>query len=288
MPERRTSCADPTDVRLEELVRRVAASAKHGQVTEALIRRVGARELAVRPTLKEAVKATQRKLHQVGAAYSPGRVRYADWLARLRAARDEGDDAFRTACLQMMRLHASTRERLPILARFFEEILADLAPVRSVIDVACGLGPLAIPWMPLGPGATYHACDVYEDLAGFLQGYLPLAGVRGLADARDVISNPPGEEAQVALVLKFLPCAEQLEGGASLALLDALRCTHLLVSFPAASLGGRHKGMAEQYEATFREMIAERPWQVQPHAYAEELAFLVTKGTEYPAGSRAA
>jgi len=269
-----TGDADPA---LDDLVRRVRESAKYAQVTPSLIRRIGARELAAHRTAREAVKATQRRLHQVGAAYLEGRIRYDEWLERLTAAHAEGPEAFRQACRQMMRLHASTRERLPIVGRLFQETLAPLAPVRSVIDVACGLGPLAIPWMPLAPGATYHAYDIYEDLAEFLNAFLPLAGVDGHAEARDVAGDPPVEPADLALVLKYVPNAEQLAGGLALHLLDSLNARHLLVSYPAAALGGRDKGMAETYERAFLEMVSDRPWQITPHRYPEELAFLIAK-----------
>lgn len=270
------------DARLDDLVERVRASAKYAQVTPSLIRRIGARELAAHRSAREALKATQRRLHQVGAAYLEGRIRYEEWLDRLRVAREEGEEAFRRECRQMMRLHTSTRERLPIMPRFFQETLAEIAPVHSVIDVACGLGPLAIPWMPLAPGARYRAYDIYEDLAAFLSAFLPLAGVDGYAEARDVGGDPPGgesrdAEADLALVLKFVPNAEQLAGGLAIHLLDSLPARHLLVSFPAAALGGRDKGMAENYERAFREMVADRPWRLTPFRYAEELAFLVEK-----------
>lgn len=272
-----TGDADPA---LDDLVRRVRESAKYAQVTPSLIRRIGARELAAHRTAREAVKATQRRLHQVGAAYLEGRIRYDEWLARLTAAHAEGPESLRRACRQMMRLHASTRERLPILPRFFQEILAPLAPVRSVIDVASGLGPLAIPWMPLAPGATYHAYDIYEDLAAFLNAFWPLVGVEGHAEARDVTGDPPEESAEVGMVCKFVPNAEQLAGGLALDLLDRLRARHLLVSYPAATLGGRDKGMAETYERAFYDLASRRPWHVTPYRYAEELAFLVDKGPD--------
>ena len=35
---------------------------------------------------------------------------------------------------------------------------------KVILDLACGLNPLAAAWMPLAPGATYHAVDVYQDM----------------------------------------------------------------------------------------------------------------------------
>ena len=53
-----------------------------------------------------------------------------------------------------------------------------------MLDVACGLNPLAIPWMNLAPNATYHAIDIYEDMMRFLGKAVNLLGVQGNAEAR--------------------------------------------------------------------------------------------------------
>ena len=43
---------------------------------------------------------------------------------------------------------------------------------------------------------------------------MQLAGLDGRAEVRDVIHNPPQEPADLALLLKTLPCLEQVEKGA--------------------------------------------------------------------------
>ena len=111
-----------------------------------MIRHVGSRELARRRRLKEAIKATKNKLHQVGAAYFVRRANHERWLKELRqAASSKGRRNLREDCARIMAYHASTRERLPILERFYTTVLRDVSPVRSALDVACGFNPLAIP-----------------------------------------------------------------------------------------------------------------------------------------------
>jgi 16S rRNA (guanine(1405)-N(7))-methyltransferase len=264
---------------LDELVRMVLGSSKYRHVCEELVRHVGAREIAVRRRLKEAVKATRSKLHQVGGAYFEARIDYQRWLAELAQARESGDEeCFRATCREMMGLHASTRERIDILEVLYGTVLERVRPVRSVLDVACGLNPLAIPWLGLEAGATYHACDAYTDLVGFVRAFLPLAGVRGTAEACDVTRSPPTGRADLALVLKTIPCLEQLEKGAGRRLLEVLDADHVLVSFPAHSLGGAGKGMVENYALGFGEMVRGRPWGVERFEFSTELAFLVSKG----------
>jgi len=262
---------------LDRLVLAVQSSAKYAGVSAAFVRRVGAAELGKRRSLKEAIKATKNKLHQVGGAYLDAAQDYPRWLATLQEAAAQGDPALRDACRAIMAHHASTRERLPILETFFAATLADIAPVQSVLDVACGLNPLAMPWMPLATGATYLACDIYTDMMDFIGAFLGLAGVDGRAFICDVVHEPPAEQVHLALILKTIPCLEQVNKAAGLRLLEAVRADYALVSFPARSLGGRDKGMVAHYEARLGALLAERRWPARRFEFETELAFLVDR-----------
>lgn len=263
---------------LEALVEAVQESAKYRHVSEDLIRRVGARELAARRNLKEAIKETKNTLHQIAGAYLDPKMRYAAWAEELNAfSAAEDPERLRRFCRETMMHHASTRERLPFLETFYQETLGSLPPIRSVLDVACGLNPMSVPWMPLAAGATYLACDLFGDMRQFLNVFFERAGIAGCAEVRDVLSAPPTQEADVALVLKLLPLLDQADKAASRNLLRSLQARQLLVSFPTRSLGGQGKGMAAHYETRFHEIIAGETWQVERYVFPAELCFLVTK-----------
>jgi 16S rRNA (guanine(1405)-N(7))-methyltransferase len=268
---------------LEQVVQAVLGSAKYRHVSPALVREIGRVELGKGRGWKEAVKAVKNKLHQVAGAYVEGRGDlasrpYERWLAELKDASLSPNGAeLRMLCREIMAHHASTRERLPILDEFYSAIFEQLPPVHSVVDVACGLNPLAVPWMPLVPGAEYFAYDIYGDMMAFLGDFMALMGVRGYADTRDVIAQPPTVEVDLALVLKAVPCLEQIDRSAGRRLLDGLNARHLVVSFPVASLGGKRKGMAANYEARFWELAAGRNWSVRKLELRTELVFAVSK-----------
>jgi 16S rRNA (guanine(1405)-N(7))-methyltransferase len=261
---------------LSRLVQAVGASAKYRPICHELVEHIGRQELAKRRNLREAVKATKNKLHQVGGAYLPDQARYAAWLAELRAVQQPAD--LRPLCRKIMEAHASTRERLPILDEFYATTLADLPSVRSVLDLACGLNPLALPWLPLAEGATYWAMDIYEDMMAFVRDFLalPLAGVRGQTQARDVLQLGPLPRVDLALILKAIPCLEQMDKAAGARLLDVIRADYVLISYPAHSLGHRDKGMVANYEARFRQLLTSRPGQVRRFQFSGELAFLIS------------
>jgi 16S rRNA (guanine(1405)-N(7))-methyltransferase len=242
---------------LDRLVTEVLASPKYRAVSPELVRAIGIRELTAHGRLKEAVKETKNKLHQVGAAYLDARPDYAAWLEELSAA--SGDPAMlRAACLALMRRHASTRERLPFLERFYGDVFGLLPPVRTVLDLACGLNPLARPWMPLAPGATYSACDIFADMVDFVGASLRLLDTPGDTWVCDLTAGAPDRPADLVLLLKTLPVLEQIERGSGLRLLKGLNVPAILVSYPAQSLGGRGKGMAAQYERQFEALTADR------------------------------
>jgi 16S rRNA (guanine(1405)-N(7))-methyltransferase len=260
---------------LDALVDNVLATAKYRHVAPALVRSVGASELASRRSVKEAIKAAKNKLHQMAGAYQIGRTAYAEWLSALRAAPDAL--AVRAACRQIMAHHASTRERLPVLDDFYRALFRGLPAPSSILDLACGLNPLSIPWMPLAGDARYYACDIYSDQAGFLQAALPLLGVEGMAQTCDLLQGPPAQPADVAFLFKIIPCLEQFDKNIGRRLLMEIQAPVLFVSFPAQSLGGRNKGMTGHYTRHFYELIAGAGWRVEEVVFPTELVFRVLK-----------
>src|SRR5947209_13293349 len=104
---------------LDTLVDAIMASSKYKHVCKELITYIGVQELGKRRNVKEALKATKNKLHQVGGVYLDTGIHYTSWLNKLRIAAKSGnrDDLLRI-CTWIMSHHASTRERLPILEQF--------------------------------------------------------------------------------------------------------------------------------------------------------------------------
>jgi 16S rRNA (guanine(1405)-N(7))-methyltransferase len=265
----------PTTDPLADLIAAVQTGSNYRTVSPELIARIGQMMLARYPTPKAALKATKTLLHQIGGAFMDATMPYDRWLAQLGDAVKAGD--LRTACREVMAHHASMRERLPFLDDFYAAIFAELPPIASVADLACGLHPLALPWLPLASGAIYHARDIYTDLMAFIGAFLPLAGVAGTSEAVDVAHTDLPVPVDLAFLLKAIPCLEQMDAAAMRRLLHTIPARHLVVSFPSQSLGGRHKGMPAFYEAHFRDLLADRDWPIRRIAFPTELVFIVTK-----------
>lgn len=262
---------------LQRLVAQVLASNKYRALSPDLVRTIGAQELAARRSLKAAVKATKGRLHQAAGAFLDRTPPYADWLMRLRAAADD-ETRLRAVCREIMGWHASTRERLPDLERFYSTIFGLLPPIASLMDLACGLNPLAAPWMPFPPGAQYLACDLYHDLIAFIDAALPLFGLRSTACVCDLTGSLPPWRADAALLLKTLPLLEHLRRGAGREVLQQIDAPYVVVSFPTRSLGGRDVGMAAAYTRFMEDIIDAKGWACKRLDFARELVFVVQKG----------
>ena len=264
--------------KLQELVDAVRLNARYQSISEDLIRRVGLQELQKRANLKQAVKSTRSKLHQVGGAYLESRMPYDDWQAQLAALpQDARDPAVREFSSHVMQKHASTRERFPIREEFFQRTLSSICPIHSVLDLACGLNPLALSWMPMAEDAVYYACDIYENMVSFVGNFLDHCGLENHVSVCDLTSATPKQEVQVAFLLKTIPCLEQMDKTIGPRLLEEVNAEHLLISFPTRSLRGKNKGMVKHYHNHFEELVAGRGWQIRSYQYDEELAFLVSK-----------
>ncbi|MDK2982366.1 MAG: rRNA ((1405)-N(7))-methyltransferase [Chloroflexota bacterium] len=269
------NAADPS---LAAVTQAVLNKSKYSTIQPDLIEQLAERELAKGRKAKEAVKEVSAKLHQIGAAYFKLAPHYPRWQAELaELPNDPSSEDVRAFCLDCMQAHSSTAERLPILSDFYAETLAPLGKLESVFDLACGLNPLALPWMPLQAGAHYYGCDIFSDLIAFDNAFLSHCEMDAQLECADIFQYEFKQQVQLALLLKSLPCLEQLEKGAVGALLDAIPAQYLLVSYPIRSLGGRAKGMRQTYTAQFEALTAGKNWKITKHEFASELAYLVEK-----------
>jgi 16S rRNA (guanine(1405)-N(7))-methyltransferase len=263
---------------VDEIMTEVLSGSKYRALAPGFVERVSRQEILKERSHKETVKAVRGKLHQAGAAYQEAGIPYESLTQRLAEMGPQPSmEEWRTFSREVMKNHASTAERLPIVEEFFSISLADIGPVHSVLDLACGLNPLAFPFMPLAEDVTYLAGDIYLDMVDFLNKAFQKMPVQGQAFPLDLAAETPQQQVQVAFLLKTLPCMEQQVKDSGRRLLTELQAEHLLVSFPIASLGGRSKGMAEHYDAYLQNAIAGRPWKVKRFDFAAELAYLISK-----------
>lgn len=263
---------------LTQVIEAVQQGKGYEHIHPELVTRIATQEIAKGRGFKNTVKATRTMLHQVGGAYLPHTPPYAEWeqtLAGLSSTSTDPD--LQAYCLEKMQYHASTRERLPFLESFYSLSLGNEHEIESLLDLACGLNPLAIPWLPMKPGAAVYLCDIFQDMLEFVDTFRRHLGYAGHSRVCDLTESIPDTPIQVALLLKTIPCLEQLQKNIGGKILEGIRAETLIVTYPVASLGGRSKGMRQTYRARFAELVEGKPWHIQTLEIGSELVFIIRK-----------
>lgn len=252
----------------------VVSSSKWRHMSRDFVTRLCGQEAAEGRSDKDIVKRVKRKLHQVGGAYFRGAPRYARWLDDLREA--QAGQGRLNVIENILERHTSQHERMVRLTDYYAALFDGVGHVDRVLDLACGFNPLARPWMPIAP-SRYLATDVYSDLVAFLAEAGTLTGFPVEAFIHDLTTGPPDAAADVALLLKAVPCLDQIDPGTSARLLAALRAPTVLVTFPVRSLGGREKGMRSQYSDRLHDIVGPLNYAVAPLELPSELGFKLSR-----------
>jgi 16S rRNA (guanine(1405)-N(7))-methyltransferase len=259
------------------IVERVLSSRRYRGIDAALVERLAAEELPRSKGADDAVKRVKRRLHQAVGAF--GRSRMRSSLADAWDG-DMAGPAFRAACLEALAGHASTRERTAHLDRFYAAIWEHTGVPGSVLDLGCGLGPLAVPWMGLDPAAHYVAVDVDRRVLDRVDAFLALVGQPHVPRALDLVSAVPTDEADVVLALKLVTTLDRQDPQAAARLLGSVRTPHAVVSFTTRSLGGQVRGMERTYRSRLERLVAEVPrvTGVKEASVPNELVFVLALG----------
>lgn len=261
---------------MDAIVDQILAARKYRDLPPDCVRRLATTFQARGLSPKQVVKETKTRLHQVFGLYlDPAIGRKLDERMEGFEALSAGERRMR--CGTLIDLHVSTAERRPHLAEFFAAIVAAAGPPRTLLDVACGLNPFALPWMGFSSLVEYRACEIDRRIVAAVNRLFAVSGLPEACQWRDALADPPADAADLALVLKTLPCLERQERGAAARLLGALRARAVVVSYPARTVGGRDVGMAERYDADLRALAAATGFAVTPLDTPYEPAYLLTR-----------
>lgn len=266
------------DETITELVRNVRKNARYADIDETLVTRLVQDIQSKGFSNKEIVKRTRAKLHQIGGAYQEHAIPYQQLQNEMLALPpDLHDSRVLDFCTKAIDFHRSTQERTAQLSVIYELIFADLPSIHAILDLACGLNPLTLPWMPVAKDIQYHACDIYGEMTTFLNAFFAHFEVDGHAFLCDLTVDVPSAKVDLVFLFKTLPCLEQVDKSISLRLLQSISADYLLVSFPVRSLGGRPKGMPQHYEQHFHTLLTQTDWQSQPYKFNDEIFYLLYK-----------
>lgn len=240
----------------EEIIEKIRTSNKYKGISEKTIIEIAKIELPKHKSEKSLIKAVKNKLHQIYGAFL-----YKEYLKRiddLLLLLERNNRSIKDIIIEILKLHQSTKERIGIYEEVYKEIFEVTQKPNSILDLACGLNPFSIPFMNIGGPIEYYAYDIDSALVERINKFLNILDYRGLAKRKDVLFENIEESTDICFIFKFLPIAERIKKGLALKLLSGINSKFIIVSFPLKSIGGKEKGMLENYSRTFEPIFEEK------------------------------
>lgn len=234
---------NPTAAQRQEILDKILKMKKYREsgLNQETILDLIAQEAPHQSSFKALNKAVRRKLHNIVAPYL-GDPDYAALSERLAAISNPTLDSpeIRVLCLDVLREHASTAERIPYQSDFYKRLFTATGTPDTILDLACGLHPLAFPWMGLPRSIAYHAYDIVQPRIDFINQFFSRLGLSLLAENRDILVHPPQISANLGIFFKEAHRFEKRQPGCNRAFWASLQVDTLAVSLPVRDLAGTH------------------------------------------------
>ena len=262
----------------QEMVAKILASKKYREtgLNAATIEDLIHQERPKYGSQKDLLKAVRRKLHNIVAPYlgEPDYQALSSELADIPTGSPDSPP-IQAFCHQVLSEHASTRERLPYLDSFYVQIFKRTGQPDSILDLACGLHPLAFPWMGLPASVNYHAYDIIQPRVDFLNLFFKHLGLAELAENRDILVAPPSIHADLGLFFKEAHRFEKRQPGCNRLFWEHLDVDLLAVSLPSRDLAGSHS-LLDQQRDLMRQNLPDHS-QADELLFEDEIIFLIEK-----------
>lgn len=269
--------ADINEAAVADIARSISASSKYQPLLQRTIMRITT-DCVTRHGIKEGERFARALLHQSWGAYYPYRPRFEKLLEKIQGLLTDGRD-IKNSILPVLDSHSSTAERVSSLGTFYERIFAVTGIPTTILDLACGLNPLTLPWMSLPEATRYEGRDIDEEQNAFLNSALGLMGFNPekiRISGGDILCDEPAS-ADVVFMLKLLPVIEHQHKGASLELLRKQPARHIVVSYPSGSLSGGKRKMGDFHADNFMTLVGNERWTISAIPFDREVVFIIGK-----------
>lgn len=266
----------PTVTEINKLIQAVQNSHKYRdlELPDEMLRDLINVNLANSKNLSGLKVNFRKSLHNVIAPYLES-INYDDEISYLGSAYTDFSvtEDLKAYCLAK---HASTRERILYLDPFFTTIFETIGSPTSILDLACALDPLCLPWLKFAPEASFKAYDINGARVRYLQTFFTLAYPNYQAIQQDILLDTPSEQADCAFFFKEAHRLEKRQPGSTKQLLQRLNVRTIVLSLPAMDLKGHHS-----LERTHRHLVDKTlegtDWQQEVRLVGTELLFFIRK-----------
>jgi 16S rRNA (guanine(1405)-N(7))-methyltransferase len=267
-----------SNVDIQEMIDHILTSKKYRDsgLNQNTIRNLIIQEARQHQSQKEHLKSVKRKLHNIVAPYlgEPDYKTHSTHLEEIQVPAIDSPE-IKAFCKSVLAEHASTKERLPIIDEFYERVFSHTGKPDTLLDLACGMHPLAFPWMGLPLSIHYYAYDIIQPRVEFINHFFTRIGLSPLAENRDILVNPPKIKADLALIFKEAHRMEKRQPGCNQHLWTNLDAEILAVSLPTQNLSGTHS-LVEQHRALVQNNLPKKR-SVEELLFENEIVFLIRK-----------
>lgn len=262
--------------KINGIIEAIAKSKHYKNVCEDIIEKIVRREAGKYKSQKEIRKSAKGKLHQAFKSYRNSTSRKERKAIYDEISRDVGLLSPEEYCDRILKQHVSTYERIDNYVNFYKNIATFIGKPKRIIDIACGLNPLAIYYMNNNEIERYLALDIDKENIKLINVIarkfdLPIEAVACDVTLRDYSE----EEFDACFVFKFLPILEKNANLNSVYFLQRIKSKYFVVSYPLKSLRGRDKGMYEFYSSSFQKKIDGHYKILGENVYENELVYII-------------
>lgn len=171
----------------------------------------------------------------------------------------------------LLKSHTSTKERLGNYSVLENEI-AKLNP-RSILDLGCGLNPLAL--APKFPKAKYFAVDINLDELELIKKFFKKENIKGRVFYTDLRKSFEFPKVDVVLILKVFDLIES--DGRKLAekIIGSVKSKAMIISFSTRKLSGKIMNAPRRY--WFEKILSRLELDFKTFSIENEIFYLVKR-----------
>ncbi len=183
--------------------------------------------------------------------------------------------------ISILQSHVSTKERLPYYEEFFFQIFTITGNPSSILDLACGLHPVAYYHFTKLTQTTYTACELSEVECEQLQDFFDSNGFKAKAQALNIVKEYetiPKAHYDVCFLLKTLDTCEHQRRYITYDILKAIHANFIVASFPIQNV----KGIKMNRDSTihwFEKMIQRLDFHFKTIEFEGEIVYILQKVT---------
>jgi len=176
---------------------------------------------------------------------------------------------------ELLKTHTSTRERISYYPKLIR-IIKELNP-KSILDLGCGLNPIAIINKINNKAITYYAYDIKQEELELINNFFKKNKTKGKTILEDIRKSTGFPKTDLCLILKTLDIIEPNSRSHRIAnqIIENLQCKFIIISFATKTLSG--KIMKAQRRIWLEKILNKKSYKFKTIKTTNEIFYVVSK-----------